>query len=420
MLSALLAPLESQPSGNGDPNDHNNGDNSLLTPKNSVKGEKTLDLEKAFNAKSLLNQPGVYAIRCKLNNIHYIGESQNLKNRIPKHKSQLTAGKSNKNFLDDFNKYGAQAFELIIVNTDQSMEVFQNRLNLQTKLQSLLIPQGLCYNTGFTETKTPRPSGEFPTDPGVYCIRCKINNACYFGETQQRRGLAARLQKWRSNLRQGIAKNQKLQSDWNLYGEDAFEFMVVESGSKWLDQYSRLEREYELIDQHYSAGGVVYNFFEDRYAPRCHLAAKETILRNQTPEYREFISELNKGRPNENKTPLVAEGQIFLSYMEAASLLKISRRSVRLRVRNGRYSLATEQQVLQEKERRLREGFKTTDVKQASRSRSGESKPVIVHGKRYSSISEAAEAYSISPQAMSKRLQKNTPGHFYADSDEIT
>jgi hypothetical protein len=159
--------------------------------------------------------------------------------------------------------------------------------------------------TGWSETKTPRPQGSFPSSPGVYCIRCTKNNACYFGETQQRSGLSGRLSSWKSRLQAGIAGNQKFQADWNLYGANAFEFIVIESGSYWLDQEKRLTRERELIDQHYENGGIVYNFYENRYAPRCHLAAKERIIYNQTPEFRQYISELNTGRINESRLAIV-------------------------------------------------------------------------------------------------------------------
>jgi hypothetical protein len=118
--------------------DENSGADSLLTPTNSVKGVQVMELETAFKPQSLKNQPGVYAIRCKKNNVHYIGESQNLKNRILKHKEQLQTAKTNRKFLEDFNKYGVQGFELIIVNWAQSMNSFTNRLDLQAKLQLLL------------------------------------------------------------------------------------------------------------------------------------------------------------------------------------------------------------------------------------------------------------------------------------------
>jgi hypothetical protein len=162
-------------SGNNDPESE---DNSLLTPTNCVKGVKQIGL---FNASSLKNEPVVYAIRCKHNNMHYIGETINVKNRIPKHKEQLQNGTTNKKFLNDFLIFGSSAFDVIIVSSGAAMEKFEDRLNLQAKLQALLIPLGLCYNTGYTETLTLRPGGYLPnifvTKKTMRVILVKQNNA---------------------------------------------------------------------------------------------------------------------------------------------------------------------------------------------------------------------------------------------------
>nr|ALO63247.1 putative GIY-YIG homing endonuclease [Chlamydomonas applanata]ALO63253.1 putative GIY-YIG homing endonuclease [Chlamydomonas applanata] len=283
------------------------------------------------------------------------------------------------------------------------MSVFQNRLIYQEKLQKALFPLGLCYNTGFNETLTPRPTGQFPITPGVYCIRCKLNNACYFGETEQQRGLSARLSKWKSNLNQGIGQNQKLQSDWNLYGESSFEFFIVEENMP--DLIERKSRERELVDLHYDAGYVVYNFFADRHAPSCPLKARETIIRNQTPEYRKYISELNKGRANMNRSGVVAEGNTYLSISEAAESFQVTRLVIRRKIVTGQYSVATKEQITFETERRAREN--TGAVSNPTvRLHSGKSRPVMINGQRYESISVAAAALGISVQAVSKSLKK--------------
>jgi group I intron endonuclease len=398
---------------NNEPNGGNDEEDSLLTPTNRAKGQQVLELEKAFNANALLNEPAVYAIRCKQNNVHYIGETQNLKNRIPKHKTQLKEKKTNQKFLADFERFGSSEFELIVVKSGPSMEIFNVRLDLQARLQSLLISLDLCYNTGLSETLTPRPSGAFKSAPGIYCIRCKENNACYFGETAQRTGLNGRLSKWKHNLQKGQALNQKLQADWNLYGENAFEFLVIESGTNWVSQEKRQERESQLINQHHDAGGIVYNFFENRYAPRCHLAAKEQIIYNQSPEFRAYISSLNTGRVNANRIAVFAEGNVYLSYQEAAKCLSTTPRSIKTRVAKGKYLVATEQQVINEQERRTRESSGPVVLTESvSKRTSGKGSPVIVNGITYPSISAAAKAANISASAMKKRIKNQTPGHF--------
>lgn len=47
---------------------------------------------------------------------------------------------------------------------------------------------------------------------------------------------------------------------------------------------------------------------------------------------------------------------------------------------------------------------------------SGLSKKVKIHGKVYESISEAAKALNLSPQAISKSLKKGRPGYNYLDN----
>jgi hypothetical protein len=173
IINTRALPSRPEPSGNNKPEDFE--ENSLLNSNNSVKGVIILPLTDAFRAESLQNEAAVYAIRCKHNNMHYIGESKNIKNRIPQHKEHLKNESSNTRFLNDFKKYGPEGFECIIVKKGGLMDNFEDRLDLQGQLQSLLIPKNLCYNTGTSETLTPRPTGEFPTSPGLYCIRCKVS-----------------------------------------------------------------------------------------------------------------------------------------------------------------------------------------------------------------------------------------------------
>jgi GIY-YIG catalytic domain len=64
----------------------------------------------------LYNTPGIYALRrrCKINNKYLVGETINIKNRIPNHLTYLKNGQANKKFLKDFTEYGPENFELII------------------------------------------------------------------------------------------------------------------------------------------------------------------------------------------------------------------------------------------------------------------------------------------------------------------
>lgn len=60
---------------------------------------------------------------------------------------------------------------------------------------------------------------------GIYCIRNTINDKKYIGLS---RDIRRRWNEHRSDLRNNNHINVYLQSAWNLYGEDAFEFSILE------------------------------------------------------------------------------------------------------------------------------------------------------------------------------------------------
>ena len=59
---------------------------------------------------------------------------------------------------------------------------------------------------------------------GIYQIRNKINNKIYIGSSTR---IRERFNNHKSKLRRNIHANPHLQSSWNLYGEDNFEFEVI-------------------------------------------------------------------------------------------------------------------------------------------------------------------------------------------------
>ena len=77
---------------------------------------------------------------------------------------------------------------------------------------------------------------------GVYQIRNKINNKVYIGSTIM--SFTKRLEHHRCLLRKGTHKNTYLQHAWNKYGEESFEFSILEV----VDKCCTLEREQFYID----------------------------------------------------------------------------------------------------------------------------------------------------------------------------
>jgi group I intron endonuclease len=74
---------------------------------------------------------------------------------------------------------------------------------------------------------------------GVYMIRNLINGKCYFGSA---RNCQSRLNGHRGALRRGDHNNIALLQEWNEFGKDAFEFILIEETAT-LGEARRLENE---------------------------------------------------------------------------------------------------------------------------------------------------------------------------------
>ena len=61
---------------------------------------------------------------------------------------------------------------------------------------------------------------------GVYCLKNTVNKKVYIGSTTNK--FRARLTSHMNNLRAGTHNNSYLQNSWNKYGEDSFEFSILE------------------------------------------------------------------------------------------------------------------------------------------------------------------------------------------------
>ena len=90
----------------------------------------------------------------------------------------------------------------------------------------------------------------------IYEIQNTITKQIYVGQTSQGR------MRWNAHklrLRKGIHNNHKLQKSWNIWGEDAFYFNVVEELPPDLSPELLLEKETALILEHVSNGTRLYN-----------------------------------------------------------------------------------------------------------------------------------------------------------------
>ncbi|MBV8342197.1 MAG: GIY-YIG nuclease family protein [Gammaproteobacteria bacterium] len=94
---------------------------------------------------------------------------------------------------------------------------------------------------------------EIPESSGIYQIRCKRTGKIYIGSAVN---LRVRWENHRRNLRSGTHHNPYLQHAWRLYGEIAFEFVVLELTAR----EALLETEQRWIEQtHCIDPGVGFN-----------------------------------------------------------------------------------------------------------------------------------------------------------------
>jgi len=90
--------------------------------------------------------------------------------------------------------------------------------------------------------------------PGVYAITCMVSGKAYIGSTSNPIHLRWRTHK--CDLRAGKAHNTHLQSAWDKYGEEAFEFSILEN----IDCPSLMfEHEQAWIDMARMDGITLYN-----------------------------------------------------------------------------------------------------------------------------------------------------------------
>ena len=140
----------------------------------------------------------------------------------------------------------------------------------------------------------------FVSKPGIYKITNKINNKIYIGSSYS---ISKRISEHKYQLRRNSHPNIYLQSSWNKYGEDNFEFSIVtyfEEYNKdilqneeqtWIDYYDCANREngYNLCPIAYTKAG--YKMDEES---RKNISNGLRKRFKDNPDAKNHISKLNK------------------------------------------------------------------------------------------------------------------------------
>lgn len=189
------------------------------------------------------------------------------------------------------------------------------------------------------------------TNPAIYLIFNKINGKQYIGSAvnfTQRKAEHIR------TLRGKRHKNKHLQNAWNKYGEDSFEFSILE----YVDNVENLifveQRYMDFFKPQYNKCPVAGNMLGFRHTMESRAKMREASLVNwQNPEYhkhmvnvhtgnspsvetRNKISEISRGE--RNGWSKLTDGQVYdikvllrdtsMTAREIANIYNVSRRCI--------------------------------------------------------------------------------------------
>ncbi len=258
------------------------------------------------------------------------------------------------------------------------------------------VPNRMFQLSGTKGTRELRQS------PGVYIILCIANNKRYYGQS---RNVSARLSQHKSRLRNNKHEVTELQRDFNIYGEENFEFSYVFVSRDFpLDK--RKAMEVELIarfigmDLCYNKIGAI-NHIKENNPFYGHSHSEET--RRQISESK-FQSNLEK--PQQGMAILL-NGVVYPSISKASQETKHSRDTIRRWLNDENQKNCV----------RLDDSQPSKNLDQANildpRSQNkGIAKACSIFGVTYESIADAARKRNVN-RSIIQRLLRNDPENCY-------
>lgn len=175
----------------------------------------------------------------------------------------------------------------------------------------------------------------------IYKIVCKTNNKEYYGRSQE---IDKRFRAHKNMLRKNEHRNMFLQEDWNRYGEEDFEFIIIHEFDSLEES---INKEQYYIDKNIGIGYNIGNS-KDGGDRMTHNPRKEETrkLKSQVfsgkgdPMYgREKTQKMIDSVKEANSKKVSVEGVIYSSVTEAAEAygLKLNTTCYRLKAKTKTY-----------------------------------------------------------------------------------
>ena len=134
---------------------------------------------------------------------------------------------------------------------------------------------------------------------GIYIIQNLVNENIYIGSSIN---IKRRFSQHKSTLRHNTHKNKHLQNAWNKYGEDNFEFIILERHSYPEKILSRENKCIHLYNPEYNNIKVNAErqfFHSEETRIKIGLKSREKFIKN--PELKQKLIDFNKGKIPWNK-----------------------------------------------------------------------------------------------------------------------
>jgi hypothetical protein len=209
------------------------------------------------NSKGL-QAPGIYIIYNPREDRFWVGESENIYERLRKHFSELRSGRSENTKMNlDYAK-NSKEWEVYYYSNPlvPSLNTRPGRIPIESMIQRCccLNRNIRLYNLQIQnpaervqESRSGGSTASFRKLPGILEVRCLGNNKIWYSQTNN---LSQKRSQVLQKLRRGEQSiNQSLYNDWMTYGETNFTFRMVYCGIEYSDPTLRANLLRELVEK---------------------------------------------------------------------------------------------------------------------------------------------------------------------------